>query len=58
MDNEEDGDSIEEIGLDRKIVFRNKKDSGCMIMTMELEERIQLMCNLSENVEARGIKKE
>ncbi len=106
MDNEEDGDSIEEIGLERKTVFGNKesadgtdlmkaviiniregdnlKDSGNtlismlekvlsgmaaeekrrileedygMIMTTELEERIQLMCNLSENIEAKGIRK-
>ena len=28
-----------------------------MIMTTELEERIQLMCNLSENIEARGVER-
>lgn len=27
-----------------------------MVMTAELEGRIQIMCNLSENIEARGIK--
>lgn len=27
-----------------------------MIMTAELEGRIQIMCNLSENIEARGIR--
>ena len=105
MDNDETEDSIEEIGLDRKTVFGNKKnqyhtdlmkgiivnirnsenyDSGKdikksqnvlismleellsekdavekkriladeygMIMTAELEGRIQIMCNLSENI--------
>ena len=30
------------------------KDYG-MIMTAELEGRIQIMCNLSENIEAKGI---
>lgn len=28
-----------------------------MVMTIELEGRIQTMCNLSENIEARGIEK-
>lgn len=27
-----------------------------MVMTAELEGRIQIMCNLSENIEARGIR--
>ena len=105
MDNDETEDSIEEIGLDRKTVFGNKKnpyhtdlmkgiivnirngendkysdsikksqnvlismleellsekdavekkrvlaDEYGMIMTAELEGRIQIMCNLSENI--------
>ena len=105
MDNDETEDSIEEIGLDRKMVFGNKKnpyhtdlmkgiivnirngendkysdsikksqnvlismleellsekdavekkrvlaDEYGMIMTAELEGRIQIMCNLSENI--------
>ena len=29
-----------------------------MIMTADLEGRIQTMCNLSENIEAKGIEKE
>ena len=113
MDNDETEDSIEEIGLDRKTVFGNKKnqyhtdlmkgiivnirnsenyDSGKdikksqnvlismleellsekdavekkriladeygMIMTAELEGRIQIMCNLSENIVERGIRRE
>lgn len=33
-------------------------DEYGMVMTVELERRIQLMCNLSENIEERGIKKE
>lgn len=32
-------------------------DEYGMIMTVELERRIQLMCNLSENIEARGFEK-
>ncbi len=104
MDNSEDGDSIEEINLDRKLVFGDKENSynidlirgiiinirsgknikdsrnilismletllsqvGVdekkriltkkygMIMTSELEGRIQTMCNLSENIKAIGI---
>lgn len=104
MDNGEDGDSIEEIKLDRNTVFGNKvsihnidlmkgiiinvrsgnytKDSQNtlismleklfsqtsvdekkqiltekygMIMTTELEGRLQTMCNLSENIKALGI---
>lgn len=104
MDNSKDGDSIEEIRLDRKSIFGNKmnpydidlmrgiiinvrsghnlKDSQNilismlekllsqasveekkrilvkeygMIMTTELEGRIQTMCNLSENIKAMGI---
>lgn len=31
-------------------------DEYGMIMTAELEGRIQIMCNLSENIEARGIR--
>ena len=31
-------------------------DEYGMIMTAELEGRIQLMCNLSENIEAKGMK--
>ena len=113
MDNDETEDSIEEIGLDRKMVFGNKKnpyhtdlmkgiivnirngendkysdsikksqnvlismleellsekdavekkrilaDEYGMIMTAELEGRIQIMCNLSENIEERGIRRE
>lgn len=111
MDNSADGDSIEEINLNRSTVFGNRKNlygidlvrgiiihvrSGkniedsqnilvsmlekllsqisadekkCilakkygMIMTTELEGRIQTMCNLSENIRAigmeEGIKKE
>ncbi len=109
MDNEETEDSIEEIGLDRKMVFGNKKNSyhtdlmkGIIVnirngdnqsssggikksqnvlismleellsgknavekkriladeygmkMTAELEGRIQIMCNLSENIIERG----
>lgn len=104
MSGSEDGDSIEEIYLDRKMVFGNKVNS-CgvdlmkgivvnirggnaikssqnllismleklltqmdvnekkrilvteygMIMTVELERMLQTMCNLSENIEARGI---
>lgn len=33
-------------------------DEYGMVMTAELEGRLQIMCNLSENIEARGIKKE
>lgn len=104
MDSSEDGDSIEEINLNRDIVFENKdnsynidlmqgviinvrsgKNAGDsrnalvsmlekllsqisvdekkrilaeqygMIMTTELEGRIQTMCNLSENIRAIGI---
>lgn len=104
MDNGEDGDSIEEINLDRNTVFGNKvsthnidlmkgiiinvrsgnytKDSQNtlismlekllsqtsvdekkriltekygMIITTELEGRLQTMCNLSENIKALGI---
>lgn len=33
-------------------------DEYGMVMTVELERRIQLMCNLSENIEERGSKKE
>ena len=107
MDNEEDGDSIEEISLDRKAVFGNRKNpynTGLikgiiinirnrksvqssknilismlenllsqinvedkkrilteeygMIMTTELEGRIQTMCNLSENIRAISIEEE
>ena len=113
MDNDETEDSIEEIGLDRKTVFGNKKnpyrtdlmkgiivnirngendnpsegkkksenvlismleellsekdavekkrilaDEYGMIMTAELEGRIQIMCNLSENIEERSIRRE
>ena len=113
MDNDETEDSIEEIRLDRKMVFGNKKnpyhtdlmkgiivnirngendkysdsikksqnvlismleellsekdavekkrvlaDEYGMIMTAELEGRIQIMCNLSENIEERGIRRE
>ena len=113
MDNDETEDSIEEIGLDRKMVFGNKKnpyhtdlmkgiivnirngendkysdsikksqnvlismleellsekdavekkrvlaDEYGMIMTAELEGRIQIMCNLSENIEERSIRRE
>lgn len=106
MDNGEDNDSIEEIGLDRKNIFGNKANQYSvdlmkgiiinirsgenlkasqnilismlekllsqidadekkrilteeygMIMTTELEGRIQTMCNLSENIEARAIEK-
>lgn len=112
MDNDEAEDSIEEISLDRKTVFGNKKnsyhadlmkgiivnirhgknnsmedagkksqnilismleelvsekdaaekkrilaDEYGMIMTSELERRIQIMCNWSESIEARGFKK-
>ncbi len=31
-------------------------DEYGMIMTAELEGRIQIMCNLSENIEAKGIR--
>ena len=31
-------------------------DEYGMVMTAELEGRLQIMCNLSENIEARGIK--
>lgn len=104
LNNREDGDSIEEIYLDRKTVFgkianpyntnlmrgiivnvrsgKNLKDSKNtlismleklfsqisveekkriltenygMIMTAELEGRIQIMCNLSENIRDMGI---
>ena len=113
MDNDETEDSIEEIGLDRKMVFGNKKnpyhtdlmkgiivnirngendkysdsikksqnvlismleellsekdavekkrilaDEYGMKMTAELEGRIQIMCNLSENIEERSIRRE
>lgn len=107
MDNSEDGDSIEEINLNRNTVFGNKvkpydvdlmrgiiinirngnniKDSQNtlismlekllsqtsvsekkrilteeygMIMTTELEGRIQTMCNLSENIKEQSIKTE
>lgn len=112
MDNEETEDSIEEIGLDSKTIFGNKKhvyhtdlmkgiivnirnwescnsgesikksqnvliamleelisgkdadekkriltDEYGMIMTAELEGRIQIMCNWSESIEANGFKK-
>lgn len=112
LDNDETEDSIEEIGLGRKVVFGNKKtlypvnlmkgiivnlrsggghiagedmgkssnvliamleellssksaeekkriltDEYGMVMTAELEGRLQIMCNLSENIEANGIKK-
>lgn len=106
MDSNEDGDSIEEISLEQKTIFGEKKrfgnidlmkgivirvrsrDAGktsqntliamlekllChmdaeekkriltkeygMIMTTELEGRIQTMCNLSECIEARGMEK-
>ena len=33
-------------------------ESYGMIMTADLEGRIQTMCNLSENIEAKGIEKE
>ncbi len=104
LDNEEDGDAIEEISLERKTVFGNRKstyntdlikgiiinirsrenvkssknilismlenlfaqtnieekkriltEEYGMIMTTELEGRIQTMCNLSENIKAIGI---
>lgn len=112
MDNNETEDSIEEIGLDRKTVFGNKKNSyhtdlmkGIIVnirngenhnsdgikksqnilismleellsekdavekkriladeygmrMTAELEGRIRIMCNLSENIEERSIRRE
>ncbi len=107
IDNGEDGDSIEEIKLDRNTVFGNKvsthnidlmkgiiinvrsgnytKESQntlismlekllsqtCidekkqiltekygMIMTTELEGRLQIMCNLSENIKDQSIKME
>ncbi len=107
MDNREDDDSIEEIGLGRNTVFGNKanpydvdlmrgiiinvrngnniKDSKNtlismleklfsrtsadekkrmlteqygMVMTAELEGRIQTMCNLSENIKDQSIKTE
>lgn len=107
MDNEDDGDSIEEISLDRRAVFgnwknpyntdlmkgiiiniRNRKsvqssknilismlenllsqinvdekkriltEEYGMIMTTELEGRIQTMCNLSENIRAISIEEE
>lgn len=32
-------------------------DEYGMVMTMELEGRIRTMCNLSENIEAKGIEK-
>ncbi len=32
-------------------------DEYGMVMTAELEGRLQIMCNLSENIEANGIKK-
>ena len=112
MDNDETEDSIEEISLDRKTVFGNKKnqynsdimkgiivnirngknnssgeavkksqnvliamleelvsekdaaekkrilaDEYGMVMTAELEGRIQVMCNWSESIEARGFEK-
>lgn len=106
MDQKEDGDSIEEIGLSRRSVFgeslnpygldlmkaiiihiRNGKDLKTshnilismletllsqigtedkkrllaekygMVMTEELEGRIKIMCNLSENIQAEGIKR-
>lgn len=104
MDHDETEDSIEEIGLDRKIVFGNKKnpypadlmkgiivnirngkkqksknaliamleelvfgkdavekkrilvDEYGMIMTTELEGRVQIMCNWSQCIEERAIK--
>ena len=104
MDNSEDGDSIEEISLNRNVIFGNKvnpydtdlirgiiinvrsgkdikesqntlismlekllSETGVdekkrilteeygMIMTTELEGRIQTMCNLSENIIEKGI---
>ena len=112
MDHDETEDSIEEISLDRKTVFGNKKnsyhtdlmkgiivnirngknhnsgesikksqnvliamleelvsekdaaekkriltDEYGMVMTAELEGRIQIMCNWSESIEERGFKK-
>ena len=33
-------------------------DEYGMVMTAELEGRLQIMCNLSENIEATGIKRE
>lgn len=107
IDNGEDGDSIEEIKLDRNTVFGNKvsthnidlmkgiiinvrsgnytkesqntlismlekllsqtsvdekkqilKEKYGMIMTTELEGRLQTMCNLSENIKDQSIKME
>lgn len=104
MDSSDEGDSIEELGFEKKSIFGNKtnlhntdlmkgiiinirsgenlKDSQNilinmleklfsqmdtaekkriltesygMIMTADLEGRIQTMCNLSENIEAKGI---
>ena len=106
MDSSDEGDSIEELGFEKKSIFGNKtnlhntdlmkgiiinirsgenlKDSQNilinmleklfsqmdtaekkriltesygMIMTADLEGRIQTMCNLSENIEAKGIEK-
>ncbi len=103
MDNQEDGDSIEELQLVRKMVFGTKQESSemdlmqgiiinirdgeniepsrniliamlehllsrvntgekkrileeeyGMIMTVELERRMQTMCNLSENILEKG----
>lgn len=50
---------LEEL-LSGKDAAKKKKilaDEYGMIMTVELERRIQLMCNLSENIEARGYEK-
>ncbi len=107
LDNEEDGDAIEEISLERKTVFGNRKsgyntdmmkgiivnvrsrnnsktsknvlismlenlfaqtnveekkriltEEYGMIMTTDLEGRIQTMCNLSENIVEQSVKKE
>ncbi len=107
LDNEEDGDAIEEISLERKAVFGNRKsgyntdlmkgiivnvrsrnnsktsknvlismlenlfaqtnveekkriltEEYGMIMTTDLEGRIQTMCNLSENIVEQSVKKE
>ena len=106
MDSSDEGDSIEELGFEKKSIFGNKtnlhntdlmkgiiinirsgenlKDSQNilinmleklfsqmdttekkriltesygMIMTADLEGRIQTMCNLSENIEAKGIER-
>lgn len=49
---------LEEL-LSRKTAAEKKRiltDEYGMVMTAELEGRIQIMCNLSENIEARGIR--